>query len=183
MRVRPVAAAVIISTLSVATAHAAAPTGATNKSVELNWRETRTDRILWSGKINSFSIQNRLTIYVSSQGQVFSELLRNGNVVRQAGSDKPQGNNDQRTWKFNNWHFEGRALVGLQGFGPTGARRLGIEFDDSFRGCRATIQSGRTGPAKTTIATYMENGVQAEVLSETIEPPTCAVREGNAFGH
>ena len=176
-------AALLACALPATAAHAAAPAAATNKSVELNWRETRIDKILWSGKINSFSIQNKLTIYISSKGQVFSELLRNGNVVRQAGSDKPQGNNDQRIWKFNDWHFEGQTLVGLQGFGPTGARRLSIQFDGGYGNCHASIQSGRTSGAKTTIATYMESGVQAEVLSETIEPPTCAVREGNFFGH
>jgi len=182
MRIRSVAA-LLACALPAAVVHAAsAPAGATNKSVELNWREVRTDRILSSGKINNFSIQNKLTIYISTQGQVFSELLRNNNVVRQAGNEKPQGNN-QLTWKIKDWHFEGQTLVGLQGFGPTGARRLSIQFDGGYGNCHASIQSGRTSGAKTTIATYMETGVQAEVLSETIEPPTCAVREGNAFGH
>jgi hypothetical protein len=181
MRIKSLAA-LLACALPAAAAHAPAPAAATNKSIELNWRETRTDKIIWSGKINNFSIENKLTIYISSQGQVFSELLRNNNVVRQAGNEKPQGNN-QLTWKIKDWHFEGQTLVGLQEFGPTGARRLSIQFDGGYGNCHATIQSGRTSGAKTTIATYMDTGVQAEVLSETIEPPSCAVREGNAFGH
>jgi hypothetical protein len=174
---------VLLIGLSVAlTAFAATAAPVTNKSVEMNWRENRTDKMLWSGKVSQLGIQTKLTIYISSKGQVFSEMNRSGNVSRQVGDSKPEGNNPL-TWKIQNWHFEGRKLVGLQKFGPTGARRISIDFDDNFRTCRATIQSGRTGSAKTTIATYMHTGEQVEVLAEEILPPTCSVSDGNTFGN
>lgn len=168
--------------LSVApTAFAATPAAVMNKSVEINWRENRTDKMLWSGKVSQLAIQTKLTIYISDKGQVFSEMNRSGNVSRQVGDNKPEGNNPL-TWKIQNWHFEGRTLVGLQKFGPTGARRISIQFDDNYRLCRATIQSGRTSSANT-IATYMHTGEQVEVLAEEIQLPTCSVRDGNVFGN
>jgi hypothetical protein len=180
---RIILAAVFLIGLSVAsTVFAATAAAAMNKTVEMNWRENRTDKMLWSGKVSQVGIQTKLTIYISSKGQVFSEMNRSGNVSRQAGDNKPEGNNPL-TWKIQNWHFEGRTLVALQKFGPTGARRISIEFDDNYRTCRATIQSGRTASAKTTIATYMHTGEQVEVLAEEIQPPTCSVRDGNAFGN
>ena len=133
-----------------------------NKSVEVSWREMRTDKVLWSGKISQFAIQTKLLLYISSKGQVFSDMDRSGNISRQVGDEKPTGNN-KRTRKILNWHVEGRTLVGLQGFGPQGARRIAIEFDESYRTCRAVIQSGRAATGKTTIATYMKTGEQAEV--------------------
>jgi len=183
MLCRMTTSAFLISLSAASTAFAATPAQVMNKSVEMSWRETRTDKILWSGKISQFAFQTKLTLYISSKGLVFSDMNRDGNLSRQVGDEQPKGNNSTRTWKIMNWHFEGRTLVGLQGFGPQGARRIAIEFDEGYRSCRATIQSGRAAAGKTTIATYMRTGEQAEVLAEQIEPPTCSVRDGNAFGN
>jgi hypothetical protein len=156
-----------------------------NKSVELSWEELRTDKVLWSGKVSSFSIRTRLDLYISSQGKVFSQMTRVGsgkgvaNISRQAGEEKPGGS---LHWKISNWHFEGRALVGHQEFGPNGARRMSVEFDDNFLSCTAAIQAGRAS-AKNMIATYADTGEKAEVLSEEIRSPTCSVRDGNVFGN
>ena len=180
MRFEPIVFALVTVLWRAPNALAAAPAGAMNKSVEIGWQEDRTDKVKWSGKVNNILIQTKLTVYISSRGKVFSEMNRNGNLVRQAGDEQPQGNNSNRTWKIKNWHFEGRALVGLQEFGPNGARRLAIEFDDSFRGCRATIQSGRSSAANM-VGKYLDSGQEFEVLSEKIEPATCSVREGNPF--
>ena len=182
MSCRMLASVFLISLSAASTTVAATPAQVMNKSVEMNWRETRTDKVLWSGKISQFAIQTKLTLYISSNGRVFSDMNRSGNISRQVGDEKPKGNNTL-TWKIKNWHFEGRTLVGLQGFGPNGARRIAIEFNESYRTCRATIQSGRAATAKTTIATYMNTGEKAEVLAEEIQPPTCSVREGNVFGN
>ena len=138
MSCRMLTSVFFISFSAASTTIAATPAQVMNKSVEMNWRETRTDKVLWSGKISLFAIQTKLTLYISSNGRVFSDMNRDGNLSRQVGDENPKGNN-QRTWKIMNWHFEGRTLVGLQGFGPQAARRIAIEFDDNYRSCRATI--------------------------------------------
>jgi hypothetical protein len=111
------------------------------------------------------------TIYISSQGRIFSQTERQTSVSLRETV--------QQTPSTSGLRFEGSRLIGAA---PTlgGAVQMIISFDAGFQSCTASVQYGReVGKA------FKFKGLNGETFTAkgvpTASTPTCSIRAGNAF--
>ena len=158
-----------------------APPGLYGKSIILAWTENRTQRPAGSGAdFKTRSITQSLSIYVSSQGKLFSRR----NAAGPKGGGKREGvgaEGRSGTGGLRDTGFEGDNLV-VRTELADGARLITTSFTGTFSGCVATVRIARESGKKTMQVKSFADGRMIEVQSVSATTPTCSVRAGNVFG-
>ena len=168
-------ALIAAATSAAANAAVAAPAALLGKSVVVSWSETRIQRIVGEANWRTVNASHELSVYVSSVGRVFSKFS--------ATTRRGTGANEQVSGQGGNRvpSFSGRTMtiVALQ---QGIARRVGVEFDESFSNCTASVIRGKSG-AGSGFAKSIINGQRIEIQSASTGSASCCVRAGNVFGN
>lgn len=149
----------------------------TGRNINLNWERTDSFYFSYEGRI--FSRYNNRNAFGS---MTFEQVGRGPNGVQRPISATgaalkaigiPLGH-------FQDIHFEGRTLVGIQKWGTNGAIRITIEFDKSFTSC---IYRGKTGTDDgQQVRRIGWSGHVERVISNTVTSRSdCVIRDGNVF--
>ena len=78
------------------------------------------------------------------------------------------------------FEFTGRTLIGTTQL-DSGARRITVNFDDSFRSCAVDVVWGKEGANSAIVGHGFTN--QIYIASQVkASSPSCAVTDGNIFG-
>jgi hypothetical protein len=181
-----------------AAAIAGPPTQLYGKSISLKWDEDKHNKYP-SGEEEDVSVNRAVGIYVSSQGRMFSRIasnLRGSGPFRMrpqttsrgvpglaaAQSSSPDGSVIKTSnSRYNTkWEFHGRSLVGFTAL-ESGARRLTVNFDESFRTCTIDVSYGKESGVPGTIG-HALNGRLIIVTSQKVSAQSCTVSDGNMFG-
>jgi hypothetical protein len=115
-----------------------------------------------------------VTFYISSQGRAFVRLDHVGSSEGRPSSRSDKGPESRLA------QFSGNQLVATGNFG-SGAGRVAVSFDPSYRTCTA---SAMVGVADGKLLTYTGfNGKRYTATGKTVvSNVSCAVRDGNALG-
>lgn len=141
-----------------------APPQARNKTISVGYSVQRESVVRGS---RTYAIER--LIYVSSTGRIFVRRLSSSRRGAITGDAAPT-DKVTRGGFTRNAFFQGKQLI-LMGEHEGTAGRLSITFDSSFSSCSVDIVIGRVvGSAHTANKTLVTSN------------PSCAVREGNAFG-
>jgi hypothetical protein len=166
-----------------ATAHgASAPKELYGKSVVVSWSENLESKHLGESQMEYHMVSHVLSIYISSAGRAFTRLqsASPGSTFRRRG----QGASIDQDPAGGAGHvvvrFEGREILADSKF-DSGARRVGISFNDSYANCSVRIIQGKEGGAKTIVRTGLGGRIR-EIQSIQTATPSCSVKDGNVFG-
>ncbi len=169
----------VIAMLPLAPCYAAgAPEQLKGKSIVLTWTETRQQRNVGEGDFRTVNASHRLSIYVSTQGRVFS---RQTNTTR-AGT----GNIDQVEGEGGGAYaprtpsFSGQTMTVISA-NNGGARRAVIDFDAGFTSCNAKASTGfEAGRTKISLSPITHKRI--EMKSVTSGGESCSIQSGNVLG-
>jgi hypothetical protein len=158
-----------------------APPQLHGKSIVLGWTETRMQRRAGSGgEYQSRAITQSLSVYVSSQGRLFSR--RTAATPKGGGKREGVGETGQSaTGGLRNSRFQGGNLVVSTELAG-GARLVTVSFGDGFSSCTASVTIARETGRQTMQVRSFADGGMIEVQSVTASAPSCAIRAGNVFG-
>ena len=170
-----------------AAAMAGPPQALFGKSVVAAWTESR-DIKFTDGTIQHVTIRGDYAVYVSSQGRVFSQLVRKGinkqgqeSGVASGASRGPDGNIKTRHSRGNRvLKFEGRSLITNSTY-ESGARHITIAFDEGFRNCTVGVIFGKEAGAPG-IVNHGMTGRLFMLVSVDVGATSCAIRDGAAVG-
>ena len=172
---------IILCALTCGPARAAATRGPAQlygKSVIVKWQETRVQRNEGASQFQSIGDDLELSLYVSSEGRVFSRLTHNVNG-KSGASEEVAGvaGSSNRVVSFN-----GASLTVIEPFVSGGARRIAVDFDAGFASCTANTMFGKKSGSE--IGTYWSPIIKMniEIQSATVLAASCSVRDGNVFG-
>lgn len=159
-----------------------APSQLHGKSIVLGWTETRMQRRAGSGsEYQSRAIAQSLSVYVSSQGRLFSRRTAT-NPKGAGGKREGVGEAGQSaTGGLRNSRFQGGTLVVSTELAG-GARLIAVSFGDGFATCTASVIVAREAGRQTMQIKSLADGGMIEVQSVTASAPSCAIRAGNVFG-
>jgi hypothetical protein len=166
---------------------AAAPAALLNKSITVTWSESRDMKDVHN-RASHRVVHRTMGIYVSSAGRMFTQksaaaVVRNSRwVAESASSHGPGGSiktSNAQIHAGREVRVIGRSLVETVKF-DSGARRVEIKFDDSFRSCSVHIVYGKEGNTPI-VSRGMTTRLHA-VTSLEIGSQSCSVRDGNMFG-
>jgi hypothetical protein len=148
-----------------------------------------------SGKNNTKNFSSTSIFYFSSQGRIFARHSVNNQfgsrTYEQVGSDPPKsarpvlatgsGLSFRGTSMstFQDFHFEGRALIATARVGENAASRLTIEFDQNFGSCTSTSVRGSDDGKP--IRRIAGNGDIERAISRQVKDRRCTIQDGNAF--
>jgi hypothetical protein len=171
------AATVCVATMLPLAAAAAPPAGLKGKSVVVSWTEARVQREVGESAFRNVTAGHDLRVYVSGAGRVFSRLtnstrLGSGKTEQVAGAG---GATRVPT-------FSGQSMTLFQPFEAGGMRRIDVEFDPAFGGCRAKVVSARQQGAGTMIAYSPITKRRVEFQSVRPGSASCTLQSGNVFG-
>jgi hypothetical protein len=76
--------------------------------------------------------------------------------------------------------IRGRSIVEMVKY-DSGARRVEITFDESFRSCSVTVQHGKEENAPGQVVRGLNTRLLL-VKSTSVSSTNCSVRDGNQFG-
>jgi hypothetical protein len=158
-----------------------APSGLRGKSIIISWSEHRSQRQGYQTTFIDVTLPVSMKIYVSTIGRPFSSL----NVTSRGGdtgSSQAVGStaNDRQAGE-RQITFQGRAMVMLQGSRAGLARRIMVDFNESFASCKAqVIFAKETGSAIVTTRN-LNTGQRMEIRSASITGVSCSVRGSNVF--
>jgi hypothetical protein len=159
-----------------------APPQLHGKSIVLGWTETRMQRRAGSGgEYQSRAIAQSLSVYVSSQGRLFS---RRTAATAKGGGGKREGvgeTGQSATGGLRNSRFQGGNLVVSTEL-AAGARLVTVSFGDGFSSCTASVTIAREAGRQTMQVKSFADGGMIEVQSVSASAPSCAIRAGNVFG-
>jgi hypothetical protein len=158
--------------------HAAdAPTELHGKSVVVTWSEARVQRNLGDKEFRPVFGNQKLSLYVSSAGRVFSRFTNmtragTGSTEQVAGSD---GANRVPS-------FDGRSMSVLMPLASGGARQVKVEFRSGFDDCSAKVSY--EAPAGGAHSRGFSPITKKWIEFQSIAPvdPKCALQNGNVFG-
>jgi hypothetical protein len=170
----------------VSSAAMAAPKELYGKSIVISWSEDRVQRQVGETAFQSRLIAGGLSVYVSSQGNVFnrtSAASAQGNRRNIASHNyRFQGSRDQVGSAGNSKvSFQGHTMTAIQ---PSehGARLITVTFDASFSGCTAEVIRGKEQGANAMVANSMIHpGVKVEIQSAKTSGASCSMKDGNVF--
>jgi hypothetical protein len=146
-----------------------------------------------TGQIKTLPFENTISFYFSSLGRIFARRLarlsRSSRTYEQIGSDPNKvqratsaTGSGQRPFgtfsTFQDLHFEGRTLVAINSTGENGARRLAVEFDQSFSACTVSGSRG-TDNGKPERKIGWSGSVQRVISRQ--QTYSCGLRDGNIF--
>jgi hypothetical protein len=169
-----------IGCLSEAAA-AGAPAALLNKTISVSWAQTTVQRDD-SGRTVNPTINHQRTIYISSQGRIFSRAVRSINNRGFSGSKTGQlapGDNKGYAGGAASLVFQGSELVGTQAH-VSGAGQMRVSFDPSFSSCKVKVIYGRAGG---NMRWKGLDGRMYEALSNTTSGESCSISAGNAFAN
>jgi hypothetical protein len=159
-----------------------APSQLHGKSIVLGWTETRMQRRAGSGgDYQSRAITQSLSVYVSSQGRLFSRRTAT-NPKGAGGKREGVGEAGQSaTGGLRNSRFQGGNLVVSTELAG-GARLVTVSFGGGFSSCTASVTIAREAGRQTMQVKSFADGGMIEVQSVTASAPSCSIRAGNVFG-
>ncbi len=116
------------------------------------------------------SFQTR-EFYVSSQGRLFSRLIRSSERNTKIDNVAPGGS----------YHFENNKIISIQA-AITGASRIEVSFDGGYRSCSADVILGRAG---TTGFRWTGPDGRQYTLAGTpsVTNMSCSIIDGNIFAN
>jgi len=161
-------------------AHAAgAPPALFNKTISLSWSQSIVQRSD-DGRTVTPTVNHRRTIYISSQGRIFTRAVRSINNRQFSGSKTGQlAPGDTRGYAGGavSVAFQGGELVGTQAH-VSGAGQFRASFDSAFTSCKVRLIYGRSGG---NMRWKGLDGRMYEALSSTASGESCSIANGNAF--
>jgi hypothetical protein len=164
-------------------AHAgSAPKELYGKSIIITWTEQRSQRQL--GQVNFRDILDPLSnrIYISTAGRWFGRFastFRGYEGAHEAvGTGGTSAGGGPRQVEFS-----GRTIT-TTGTSKGGlARRITIEFNESFTTCEARVTVAKQAGSEVVMGRNLYTGQSQEIRSATVSGrPSCSIREGNVFG-
>jgi hypothetical protein len=184
-RLCTIAIPVMLLTVVPMVAMAGPPTQLYGKSVLWRWMED-IDFKTADGREGHRVVSEAHGMYISTRGRVFAQsgrtqIKKNGVGLLGAGRSRdPEGGVIESNVRNKRTHeFKGRTLIGTKVF-DSGARRVTVNFDESFRTCTVDVVYGR------------ENGVPGVVLhamsgrlhlqTHKVSDQNCTITDGNVFG-
>jgi hypothetical protein len=167
---------------SYSAAGEAPPTQLRGKSIVVSWAERRIQRDEGQKNFRPLNANRNITIYISTLGRVFSRAT-NTTQLGSGGSDQVQGESSSAHARPRIPSFSGQSMTYYQPMGPTGMRRLVIDFDGSFGSCTAKASWAKRVGASTSIDWSPITKRMVEFQSVTMSGETCSVRDGNVFGN
>jgi hypothetical protein len=148
------------------------------KSIVLNWSETRSVKILTgrhAGQDDTYRFDVAINLYVSAQGRVFSTLKRVAGRYVFDDSNQVSGTGENLLV----WRFQDGALDADMAFAQ-GARRLAVTFSNQFNACSVNFIYGKEG-GTAPIIWEAPNGERTEVIDIKLLSTSCSVQQGNIF--
>jgi hypothetical protein len=175
-------AAAIALTLAPQAARAQnAPKALYGKSIVATWAEERVQRVEGQPDFRSVRIPEGLSIYVSTEGRIFSRRSASTASGRRSGKREGVGETGKSTsGGFRLAKFSGRTLT-FTSVLIGAARNITISFDESFSSCRTSVIVGKAAGATSIRLKALATGQDLEIQSLTPTAETCAVQSGNVF--
>lgn len=150
----------------------AAPAQLYNKTVAVSYTVT-ANAVAEDGTTANRPRTVQRTIYISSQGRVFSR------AERQAGRNSDTVEKDPSS-TGGAFRFEGNRMIGVNTSFISGAGQLIVTFDSGFRSCTADVIMGRESGKS-----FKFKGLNGKTFTATGTPQvsgtTCSIRDGNPF--
>jgi hypothetical protein len=142
------------------------------KSIIVSWTGNSVVRHVGEQEFSSRKHPNVRSYYISAKGRpfvrdTFKEKKRE--IVNASGTTDTGGP--------RSIHFEGNSLVDTEVY-IRGARRIQIDFDNSFESCTAHVVAGKEAGA----STFIKKGIGGslnELKSRTYSDVTCSIKDGN----
>lgn len=158
-----------------------APSQLYGKSITVAWTENRMQRREGSGaEFKPRGIAQSLSVYISSQGRLFSRRTARGKGG--GGKRENVGEGGQSpTGGLLSTRFQAGTLVVSAELGG-GARLITASFDNGFSGCTGNVRMAREAGRETMRIKSFADGGTIEVQSVTATSATCSIKEGNVFG-
>ena len=149
------------------------------KSVIVTWTESRSQRHVGEAEFYNVTASHKLSIYVSTQGRVFSRQINQVNRVGSGKSDQVAGQRNGPE-AVRTPSFSGQTMT-IVAASQGGARRMIVNFDAGFSSCSS---SGGTGfeAGKTRIAFSPITKKNVEMRSVSTSNGSCTVQSGNVLG-
>ena len=160
------------------------------KSISVSWAE-QLDQKFVTGEQKQVVINAALGVYVSTSGRIFSRSSRTSQSPRKVGrstnyglarSHDPTGS----VIKTSNARYEpkiefhGRTMTQTTVF-ESGARRVTVNFDESFRTCTVNVILGKEAGAPGYLNHALDTRLRLTV-SATVASQSCRIADGNVFG-
>jgi hypothetical protein len=156
----------------------AEPRALYGKSVIVTWTEERMQRREGQDNYRPAIREGTFNAYVSSTGRIFNRVSM-ANPRRDASGKRDRIGNGQRLQIT----LSGRTMTTVQVAQAGGARRIAVQFDDSFTSCTAEVIRGKEEGAEHIVGNSMiRPGARVEIASVKTSGVRCAVKEGNVFG-
>jgi hypothetical protein len=178
----------LLTTAALTVAMAGPPTQLYGKSMKISWMEglevKRPNGTSYHGMVS-----HAYGVYVSTQGRVFFQsgrvALRRDGTPSDLGvgsSRDPDGHviRDNRSSAHpgvNRW--QGRTFTHTTEF-DSGARRVTVNIDETFRTCSADVVYGREGGVPGIILHGMD--AKLHMFQAKISSLNCTITDGNMFG-
>ena len=176
---------VFMSLSTVVCAAQQIPAALLGKSVVVNWTDIRVEREVSAAGTTQSPSDFTISIYVSSQGHIFSLYDRrhsqkdqSANIDRQVGSVGSIIADSRRL--ALSWQFENGNLSADQQF-IQGARRVSIDFDSSYKRCAVKVIYGKGAGNENIRYLSRESGRELELLESRITSTKCRVLHGNVL--
>ncbi len=175
-------AAASVALLAASVANAAPPAQLKDKSIVINWSETRQQRDekpdgTWT-PVRSVSATHKLSIYVSTAGRVFSRQIN----ATDAGSGTTEQVAGERggSYPVRTPSFSAQTMT-IIGEARGGARRTVVDFDASFTSCSARASTAfEGGQSSRSISPITKRKV--EIVSVSAGSASCSMQSGNVMG-
>jgi hypothetical protein len=152
----------------------AAPSQLYGKSIIVSWTSDSVIRNVGEQEFSSRKHPNVRNYYISSKGRPFVR-----DTFKQKKREIVDASGTSDTGGPRAIHFQGNSLVDTEAY-IRGARRIQIDFDDSFGSCTAHVIAGKE-PSASTFITKGIGGKLNELRSRTYSDVTCAIKDGNVL--
>jgi hypothetical protein len=165
-------------TLLSAVAHAgSAPKELYGKSIIVAWNEARSQRELGEANFRDRLVPITRTIYFSTKGQWFVRIAAGSNAHQSIGASATTGTGGVRQIQFS-----GRTITYTTADPGGMARRMTIEFNESFTTCEVHVIFAKQAGHDVVIGHNLVTGAaDKEIRSATVSSSNCSVHDGNVF--
>lgn len=146
-----------------------------NKTISLTWGESMALVLVSSGQSMSNVFVYEKTIYISAAGRAFTR-----HRVKAVGTFQVAANSGERLNGPEGGgvtQFQGGTLISHQDQSGV-VRRSVVTFDPNFSSCTLSQSTGKSASG---IYTGID-GAQYKMTSNTVNSPSCSIKEGNALG-
>jgi hypothetical protein len=172
-----------LAALTTAYAGSTPPKQLYGKSVIVSWTESRSQRAVGEQAFRPMSVNLQRSVYVSTAGRVFARTSAGATSGRRSVSGAAESVGTTGTnfsGGAHNVQFQGNSIIMTGGF-TASARRVMINFDNSFESCTAQAITAKEVGAKIAVWRGIGSGRLLEVESVSAGPASCSVRSGNVF--